>query len=194
MTLSRAGARVPEATPTLDEASVHLWHALSVCRRESADIVLAGRIAGMHKDQLNAAVKQLEAARVLDRLDASRVRVTHSCAAPDAAALRRRHAEEVHASLPECWIELASALRFAIDANWDLAQRLGQHAADLLRLSYRTAEAVEVLETLLTAADKQGREEAAHHFRWELSWVRGDSGEVRRPMVAEQQLQLGLEW
>jgi hypothetical protein len=178
---------------TIDDESLYLWQALSVCRKDFADVALAGRIADLHAVQWERALVRLAAEGVVERLDAHRVRVVSNCKAPDDSTLRRRHAEALYASLPGCWQELHSALQFTIATDWDLAQRMGQHAADLLRLQHRTAEAAEVFEWLLTAAEKQGREEATRHFRWELSWIRGDSGEIRPPLIAQQQLQLSLE-
>ncbi|HYP08862.1 MAG TPA: NB-ARC domain-containing protein [Bryobacteraceae bacterium] len=180
-----------ESTPSAaDNDGLQLWRALSACRRGAAAVDLAGRIAELASSRAEAALEALVNGRVVDRLDRSRVRVVHATAMDD--TVRLRHAREVYAAFPMSLAELGPALEFACGTDWELARRLGQTASDWLRKQYRNAEAVEVLERLVAAAEKFGRAEDAEHFQWELSWLRQGANQLRRPVVAAQQLQLSF--
>ena len=81
--------------------------------------------------------------------------------------------------------------------SWPAMQRLGSAVVALLKNQDRLAEANEVLEILLAAAESHGDQGARRQFAWDQSWILGHWGEpyVFTAMILHsprETLQLGL--
>ena len=182
----------PFAVPSDPDART-LWQALAVCHQDAlVDLAAAiSRVANATE-----AIRQLQAARLADPLDASRVRL--SAASRNAAgaddSLRRKHARAVHAAvLGADWRVLSDvrrAVEYAVESDWTLAQDLGRRTASYLREQRRNAEAAELLHVVLSAATNRQDESIRSECEWELSWLQDAPDAVRTPILPRGQLAL----
>jgi hypothetical protein len=182
----------PVTTPG-DSDSRKLWQGLAACHQDSL-VDLAVAIAGVA--DAAQAVCELQAIRLVDTVDASRVRL--SAASRGAAAVddwvRMQHARAVHAAIVrKDWRVVSDVLRavdFALESDWMLAQDLGRRTASYLREQRRNAEAAELLHRVLSAATLRGDDSIRSECEWELSWLEDAPDAVRTPILPRGQLAL----
>ncbi|MCC6364240.1 MAG: TIR domain-containing protein [Bryobacterales bacterium] len=180
-----------------EEELLRLWEAMTVCRRDAFPLALAAEIAGLSSRAAQEVADRLAAGRWIDPLDAAG-KYFRRPEGGEAQWLRRRHAEVLdsafgdHRQQPDqckAWLaEWESAWRWAMQADWRLAASLGLRGFRFLKETDWLYEAVEVVEDLLQAAELRGDTQLEEECRYELSWIHGAQGNLRRPAGGGEQL------
>lgn len=184
-----------------DPMLVRLWQAMAVCRPGGFAVELAGEIAEVEPGGVASACARLIQRRLVDPFDqaAGRLRMSAASRAASVAvaggsfeALRRRHAEVVHAAIRDGtrqnMAEVVPAFRWAAAGDWNLAGKLARQGYTYLRNHSRVAEGVELLIALREAAESREDWQVSDECSWELSWALNKPyrGADRRPIEGDQ--------
>ncbi len=193
-----AKPRERAAPPEGEFPEAKLWRAISVCRPNVFPSELPAMIAGVSEGEASEICVRLSAEGLVEPIDAAgrRLRVPVPVRQPY-EPWRRRHAEAIQSVFRERtdWCarvipEWESAVQWCFANDWELACRLARYGFQYLKGVVRMREAVGVLEGWRAVARERGDAKIAEECDWELSWIRDNEGQIRRPIGAVEQLGL----
>jgi hypothetical protein len=180
------GPRLPDISPPDDPLAARLWNAACACAANDFPIPLAGRIAGLSREDGRIASAALTSSRHVEPIDDARRRYRR---ASGRTTMQREHASAIAEMLSETRrdpeqsrlivAELPRALDWALTNSWQTAVTLGKRGCTLLKAMSRWPEAATVCHGLMASAMERGDSATYDEFAWELSWL----DETPQPVV-----------